>query len=311
MGLPPVRIGRRASGFTLIELLVVIAIIAILIGLLLPAVQKVREAASRMTSSNNLKQMGIALHSFNDANGGLPNNGSWDHNIQWTGSVLNMPMFSSWCYKILPYLEQDNMYKTYDNTKSLKMFMNPGRSGDGIANNGGSGAANNAVGATTDYAGNWMVLNNRAWWEQPIMNKCNFSVQTIRDGSSNTVLVGEKSLRTNQLTPRNGGNWDETIRFGESGGTCRGPISWMGGFAADGGPNDTYWRNQSLKVQRDGPENGPGAIDHSAAWGGPFSSGAGFLMGDGSVRSIRFSVPQATFLAMLTPNQGEVITGDN
>jgi prepilin-type N-terminal cleavage/methylation domain-containing protein len=232
---PPAGLARPRSGFTLIELLVVIAIIAVLIGLLLPAVQKVRQAAARAQSMNNLKQLALAMHNYHDANKVLPHNGTWDYSAwlwgpwmgQWTFSIPRPEVSAgcSWPYKILPYIEQDNLYKNYDFNVAVKTFMDPLRGGKGIAVDSWSGQPDNSIfaaGQVIDYAANAMVLGSGIVtigpvdaptsgndWTGPVSgwHTFNRSFPTISDGTSNTVLLGIKALALNVYTNRGAGQF--------------------------------------------------------------------------------------------------------
>ncbi|MDB5310474.1 MAG: prepilin-type cleavage/methylation protein [Gemmataceae bacterium] len=156
---------KSPRGFTLIELLVVIAIIAILIGLLLPAVQKVREAAARTQSSNNIKQLSLAMHTMASANDDkfCPGYGTFSGN-----SGTPQP----WTWWILPYIEQQNVYNSNATSTYIKTYYAP------------SDASFVSGNPWTSYAGNSSVL--------PAANICSNLKATFVDGTSNTVVYMER-----------------------------------------------------------------------------------------------------------------------
>jgi prepilin-type N-terminal cleavage/methylation domain-containing protein len=266
---------RRRSAFTLIELLVVIAIIAILIGLLLPAVQKVREAAARAQDSNNFKQQGLALHNCNDSYGILP---PVYNNFPNPNGAMGPPAgMGTLQYFLLPFLEQQNVYNSvamssdYATNTPLKVFLGP--SDPTMPANGLVTMMGESCGACS-YASNFLVFGNQPGGSAKIPS-------TFSDGTSNTIVFGE--------------------RFTVCGGM---PVGWQMGMCGNP-PTWPYYYTQANYLSLMLPQIAPNVnACNSMLLQSPYSGGLMVGLGDGSVRMMSSGVSQYSWNLALNPSDG-------
>jgi prepilin-type N-terminal cleavage/methylation domain-containing protein/prepilin-type processing-associated H-X9-DG protein len=308
-----ISLSSRRPAFTLIELLVVIAIIAILIGLLLPAVQKVRESAGRISCENNLKQLGLALHNYHDAKGAFPpgyratvpySDGSTDTSPGW-----------GWATFILPYLEQNNVYLQLDLNQPvgnypaiqtmIKIYLCPADTvGQGpfvvptafgtplalAAPSSYAACCGSDTAATTDPTGNGVFFRNSQ-----------VRMTDVSDGTSQTILIGERAFAYSQ------GIWAGAMSNGV---VLRGSMNKNPGTS--NGPAPTLVLAHCHLINTQGDFDG-GLDDFSSRHFG----GANLLFADGSVHFIRdipsdnpdgsYTTDSLIFQALGTYTGGEVV----
>jgi prepilin-type N-terminal cleavage/methylation domain-containing protein len=283
------------QGFTLIELLVVIAIIAILIALLVPAVQKVREAAARTQSTNNLKNMGLACHSFHDSNKRLPFNGV-------SATVAGPPTYTqsaavgsftagSWQWQILSYIDQAPLFSGQAGVLTapaagIPAYMCPGRGRPSYITSATAGIA------VTDLNWPWSDYFLNALLNDPTTFTANLpdvrrTLVGITDGTSNTILAGHGQILPSLYSSSTGmPNISSGINCGGTWGTARGTAAPA--FARD--------------------SNTIPPVTTGASWGSPFPQGGLMGMADATVRMFPYSLAGTQLYQFLTPTGGEVVT---
>jgi prepilin-type N-terminal cleavage/methylation domain-containing protein/prepilin-type processing-associated H-X9-DG protein len=329
----------KRRGFTLIELLVVIAIIAILIGLLLPAVQKVRDAAARMSCSNNLKQLGLAAHNYEGVYGKFPPGYTQDRIPPPSGAFQGHSVF----YYLLPFIEQDNLYKSMDPNVPLnnraadpaagraaavvKTYLCPS---DLLPNNalpfpetgtptqyygGTSYRANGgsrpifATSSTND--GMFMATGTAARKAASAPIGAQVTITDVGDGTSNTILFGESYHRDANFDTFTTAGWN-------SGSTIKGWSRWYPAGGDAGLGNIMGGAFAPINYLTPWPHGAPGAPTTQSAWfvfqdqrlnafGSGHTGGANFCFTDGSVRFMSDQTPQATLALFCMRNDGQVI----
>lgn len=276
----------RRSGFSLIELLVVIAIMAILIGLLLPAVQKVREAAARAKCQNNLKQIGLAFHNHHDTMQGFPTGGwEWYTPPTYAGGLplTGSGQQAGWGFQILPYIEAENVFRSGAVTAVATpnpVFFCPSRRAPQTVTYTDEYTPPLTGGAITHALCDYAASN----WEGTGVVRQFYPIRfaDIDDGTSNTLLVSEKRLNRADLgRPQPDDNegytagWDEdTIR--------RTDVEPLPDF-----------RGTDWDVERRFGSSHPGRFNA--------------VFADGSVRAISYNIAPAVFALLGHRSDGQVI----